>query len=1058
MKKFILCIGFALLTISYHTHAQEGTQQEVREELTITGKVTDVNDQPLVGVSISISNAPGLGARTDDAGKYSIKAKRYQTLEFTFVGYDKEEFLLNEEKEVNIMMRESDASLINEVVVTATGNERRIAVTGAITTVDVERLKSNPSTSMADALAGQVPGILAMQRSGRPGEISEFWIRSISTFGASSSALVLVDGFERDMNEINVEDVESFTVLKDASATAIYGSRGANGVVLINTKRGKEGKININAKLEGFRSQFTQLPEFADGYTYASMSNEAKITRNQEPLFSDTELEILRLGLDPDLFPNVNWMDVLMRDYAVSNRSQLSFSGGGKTARYYVGGSYHNQQGMYKVDDALSDYNTNANFKRYTYRLNVDMDITKSTLLRVGVSGSLRKENDPGVGTGAIWTSLMGYSPIMMPLSYSNGRIPSWTGKNDNLNPWVQGTMTGYKETWQNNIQTTLNLEQKLDFVTPGLRFIARYGYDTKNNNWINRFKRPETWRIERFRTNGELIFTRTAEEMKMTQTSGSEGSRRDFFEWDLLYNKSLGKHNFGAVAKYMQSSEVFTQGLGDDLKNGIARRIQGFSGRANYNFNNRYFVDFNFGYTGSENFHKDYRFGFFPAFSAAWNVAEEPFLKDADWLSMFKIRYSHGKTGNDRLGGDRFPYLYDIETIYQRDSNWNIVKDSNGNPIATGGYQFADYQTTAYWGGMRYDQIASPYVSWEVALKKDLGFDFSFLHDKISGVFDLFYENREGIFMRRDFLPASSGLESEIIRINNQDRRFRYPYANVGKVESRGFDGNLDFKQQVNNVHLTLRGNLTYSKNKILERDEQNSIYDYRLQEGHRVDQARGLVALGLFKDYDDIRNSPTQTFGEVMPGDIKYKDVNGDGVVDGTDIVAIGATTRPNLIYGFGMSASWKGFDLNAHFQGAGKSSYFINGSSVYMFQGGDGWGNVLMDMANSNRWKLGENEDPNAEYPRLSYGANANNYRASSFWLRDGSYLRLKSLDLGYSLPKNLVNRAHINNARLFFIATNLFTFSKFGLWDPEMGSTDGKAYPLSKTFSVGISVNL
>ncbi|TJZ60431.1 TonB-dependent receptor [Sphingobacterium olei] len=1041
MKKYILCIGFAVLAMGQHAHAQQGTEQVVQEEVTITGKVTDTNNDPLMGVSISISNAPGLGARTDEEGRYSLKVRRYQTLVFTYVGYDKVEVLLTAQPTIDVTMNESGSSIIDQVVVTATGNERRIAVTGAITTVDVERLKSNPSTSMADALAGQVPGILAMQRSGRPGEISEFWIRGISTFGASSAALILVDGFERDMNEINVEDVESFTVLKDASATAIYGSRGANGVVLINTKRGKEGKIAINAKLEGFRSQFTKLPSFADGYTYASMANEAKTTRNQESLYSNVELEILRLGLDPDLLPNVDWMDVLLRDNTFSNRSQLSMSGGGKTARYYVGGSYHNMQGMYKVDDALGDYNTNTNFRRYTYRLNVDMDVTPTTLLRVGVSGSLRKENDPGVGTNAIWTSLMGYNPVMMPLTYTDGRVASWTGNNDNLNPWIQGTMTGYRENWDNNIQTNLNLEQKLDFITKGLRFIGRFGYDTKNWSSINRIKKPETWRIDRFRNQGELIFTRNNEEQKMTQSSSSDGSRRDFFEWDLLYNKNLGKHNFGAVAKYMQSSEVFTQGIGSDLKRGIARRIQGVSGRVNYNFNSRYFVDFNFGYTGSENFHRDNRYGFFPAFSGAWNVAEEAFLKDSDWVDMFKIRYSHGRTGNDRMGPSnnpiRFPYLYDIETMV----------DGDGNP--TGGYLFGSTQlplgSEPWRSGMRYSSVASPHVTWEVATKKNLGFDFSFLGDKFSGVFDLFDEQRDGIYMQRNFLPNMVGLESN-------------PQANVGSVKSRGFDGNIDYKQKFNAVDLTLRGNMTYSKNEILARDEQNSIYGYRLQQGHRVDQARGLVALGLFKDYDDIRNSPTQQFGEVMPGDIKYKDINGDGIVDATDVTAIGATTRPNLIYGFGMSISWKGIDLNVLFQGAGKSSYFINGSSVYMFQGGDGWGNVLTELANSNRWILGVNEDPNADYPRLSYGANSNNYRASTFWLRDGSYMRLKNLDIGYSLPKHWVNRAHINTARVFFVGTNLLTFSKFKLWDPEMGNPDGKVYGLSQTLSLGLQVNL
>ena len=358
-------------------------------------------------------------------------------------------------------------------------------------------------------------------------------------------------GFERDLNEINVEDVESFTVLKDASATAIYGSKGANGVILINTRRGKEGKININAKVETFYSMFTQLPEFVDGYTYASMANEAKTTRNQEPLYQPEELELFRLGLDPDLYPDVDWMDLMLRDGAWSTRASLNMTGGGKTARYYVGGSYQDQQGMYKTDKSLKNYNTNANFRKWTYRMNVDIDITKSTLLKVGVSGSLRKQNDPGVGTDAIWTTLMGYNSIMMPVTYSDGKVSSWTAKEGNINPWVQATMTGYNESWKNNIQTNVTLEQKLDFITKGLKFIGRFGYDTENSNWIKRVKWPELYKAEPYRdVNGDLIFTRLSEEKKMTQTSGSSGKRNEFFEWELHYDRGFKDHHVGAVLR----------------------------------------------------------------------------------------------------------------------------------------------------------------------------------------------------------------------------------------------------------------------------------------------------------------------------------------------------------------------------------------------------------------------------------------------------------------------------------------------------------------------------
>ena len=1039
MMKNFLFICMLLLGLSTSALAQES--------IVVTSVVTDTNKEPMIGVNVSISNIPGLGAITDLNGKYSIKMPPYHKLVFTYIGFEKVEVLVKEQRTVNVTMKEASAREIDEVVITGTGAQKKLTVTGAITNVDVDVLKANPSGSMANALAGNVPGILAMQTSGKPGSVSEFWIRGISTFGASNSALVLVDGFERSLDEINVEDVESFSVLKDASATAIYGSKGANGVVLITTKHGKAGKINISAKAETFYNMLTQVPDFVDGYTYASMANEAKITRNLEPLYKADELEIFRLGLDPDLYPNVNWIDELLRKGSWSTRATLSMNGGGNTARYYVSGSYLDQQGMYKVDKALKDYNTNANFRRWNYRMNVDIDITKSTLLKVGVSGSLQKANDSGVGSDAIWTALMGYNAIMVPKLYSNGYVPAYGNDNgDRFNPWVQATMTGYRENWKNNIQTNVTLEQKLDFITKGLRFVGRFGYDTENNNWINRRKWPEQWKAKRFRaTDGTLDYDRVAEERKMFQESGSDGLRNEFFEAELHYSRGFKHHHLGGTLKYNQSSKIKTVGLGDDLKQGIARRNQGLAGRFTYNWNYRYFIDFNFGYTGSENFAAGHRFGFFPAISGAWNIAEESLIKKhLKWMNMFKIRYSYGKVGNDNLGNTRFPYLYDIETMTKKDGD---------KTVDTGGYNFGDYTFDRYYGGMRYSSLSSPNVTWEIATKHDLGIDFSFFNDKLSGSVDYFNEKREGIYMLREYLPGIVGLESN-------------PSANVGKVTSEGFDGHFTFRQKLGAVGLTIRSNITYSKNEIVDRDEENNYYWYKMQKGHRVNQARGLISLGLFKDYDDIRNSPVQDFDgyKVMPGDIKYKDVNGDGKIDGNDQVAIGATTKPNLIYGFGIAANWKGLDVNLHFQGAGKSTYFIDGSTVHMFKLGDGWGNVLSEMANSNRWISADisgdpaTENPNAEYPRLSYGPNSNNYQQSTYWLRNGAYLRLKTVEVGYTLPTQLVNKVHFNTVRIFFVGTNLLTWSAFKLWDPEMGSTDGKRYPLSKNLSLGISVNL
>jgi Outer membrane cobalamin receptor protein len=1007
-----------------------------QETVVITGIVTDAQKEPLVGVNVVVKDAPGLGTITDINGKYKIKVEPYQRLVFSYVGFDKTEVLIKEQRAINVSLKEAQASSLDEVVITGTGVQKKLTVTGAITTVNVSDLTHTSNGNVVNALAGNVAGVLAMQTSGQPGRnTSEFWIRGISTFGASTAALVLVDGFERDLDDVNIEDIESFSVLKDASATAIYGSRGANGVVLITTKRGKAGKINIDAKVETSYNTRTITPAFVDGYRYASMQNEARITRNQEPIYQTDELNLLRAGLDPDLYPNVDWKDLLLKDGAMTYRANVNMNGGGSTARYFVSLSYLKEDGMYKTDDTLrKDYDTNANANTWNYRLNTDIDITTTTLLKVGVSGSLKKYNEPGL-SGDVWKSLMHQNPVSVPVLYSNGYVPAY-GTGDRTNPWVLATQTGYKEHWENTIQTNLTLEQKLDFITKGLKFIGRFGFDTWNKNNIDRIKWPEQWKAERYRDeNGKLVFHRITEEQKMKQSSSAEGNRKEIFEAELHYDRGFKEHHVGGTIKFNQDSQVFTVDTGDDIKKGIARRHLGLAGRVSYNWNYRYFADFNFGYNGSENFADGHRFGFFPAVSAAWNIAEEPIIKkNLKWMNMLKIRYSFGKVGNDalKIGNTeyRFPYLYTI---------------GSGD-----GYEWGDYNYSKSYSGMTYTDLASNYATWEVATKHDLGIDLALFNNKFTATVDYFHEQREGIWMERKYLPGIVGVSSN-------------PRANVGKVLSEGFDGNFTYRERINKVDVTVRGNITYSKNTILEKDEENSVYPYQMERNYRVNQAKGLIALGLFKDYDDIRNSPRQDFGTVQPGDIKYKDVNGDGVINDGDKVAIGATSKPNMIYGFGVSASWKGLDVNIHFQGAGKTSFFINGPTVYAFSSGD-WGNILKDVADSNRWIEHEisgtmaTENPNAEYPRLSYGGNSNNYRESTFWLRNGSYLRLKTLEFGYTIPKSLVNKIRFNNIRLFFRGTNLLTFSSFKLWDPELGSSTGTEYPLAKSVTLGLSVNL
>lgn len=628
MKKYIFNL-LLLFCCTCSVYAQNSSVEVQTNRIEVEGLVTDESKEPLIGVNVIIKDIPGLGAITDIDGKFKIKMEPYHRLVFSFIGFEKQEVLIKEQRTIKVIMKEATATALDEVVVTGTGAQKKITMTGAVTNVDINTLKTSTS-SITNALAGNIAGVMARQTSGQPGNnISEFWIRGISTFGAGSSALILVDGFERSMNELNIEDIESFTVLKDASATAIYGSRGANGVVLITTKRGKGGKVQIDAKVETTYNTRTITPDLIDGYTYASMMNEARTTRNQEPFFPEDKLYILRNGLDQDLYPNVDWMDVLLKKGAPTYRATINMNGGGSLARYYVSASYVDEGGMYKVDKGLKDYNTNANYRRWNYRLNVDMDITKTTLLKVGVSGSLDKKNEPGMSSN-IWASAMNYNPVSVPIMYSNGYTPAFGSDDEQINPWTIATQTGYQETWNNKLQTNITLEQDFSFITKGLKFIGRYGFDTNNYQWINRKKIPELWRAEQNRaSDGSLVMRKVRDEQLMSQEANSTGERKEYLEAELHYDRTFGNHMVGAVMKYTQDKTINASvKKEDDIMQGIDRRHQGLSGRFTYGWKYRYFVDFNFGYNGSENFATGHQFGFFPAYSVAWNMAEESFIK----------------------------------------------------------------------------------------------------------------------------------------------------------------------------------------------------------------------------------------------------------------------------------------------------------------------------------------------------------------------------------------------------------------------------------------------
>lgn len=1040
IKRIFILFFLLLWGIQENINAQQ--LQKKDNLIEVRGLVKDETGNPVIGATIIAKNQPGLGVTTDMDGKFKIKVGSYDILVISYIGYATQEMpvvKIKNTSELMIIMQE-DNQTIGEVVVTASGHQQKKTLTGAYTTVDLSQLKS-PGANITNSLAGVVPGIIAVQSSGEPGEdMSEFWIRGISTFGANQGALVLVDGVERSFNEIPIEDIESFSVLKDASATAIYGQRGANGVVLVTTKQGVAGKVKISAKVSAGIDFRGSMPDYVGANTYANLANEARIGRYETPRYTREELDIISNNLDPDLYPNMNWRDLMLNKMSPKYIANVNLSGGGTNVTYYVSLGYTNQAGIYKTQSASNKYNTNTTYERFNYRANINMNITKSTVVKVGVGGFLINRTQPGSDSEDIWNSFANLTPLSIPRRYSTGHEPSINGTQT---PEFHMTKTGYQTIWQNKMETNIRLEQDLDFITDGLKVTGTFAFDTWNDNKIRRIKNPELWEAQGYRNaNGGLILKRVKEEGLMTQNPETKGNKRYYMEANINYSRLFNqKHRLGAFAMlYMQ--EVSDTDFDSDMIRSIPKRNLAYSGRFTYAYKDRYLAEVNWGYSGSENFEKGKQFGFFPAYSAGWVISEESFVKEvAPWIEMLKIRASYGEVGNDVIGGRRFPYI-------------GLV---NSHP--DGDYSFGEFGTNKI-TGYRNGTIGTPNLTWEVAKKYNLGIDLSLFNGKITGNFDFFKDRRDDIFMERQHMPETTGLADKT------------PMANVGKMESKGFDWNAAYADQIGQVKFTVRANMTYQNTEVLDRDEAANELWYKMSKGFRMSQTRGLLAMGLFKDEEDVRSSPRQDFGgkEVLPGDIKYKDVNGDGIVNNDDVVPLGYRTKPGVQYGMGLSASWKNFDFSILFQGSGKCDFFIGGAGSYAFRNG-ATGNILQVMVDDNRWIPREvsgdpsTENVNANWPRLTWDNNNNNNQRSTFWLQDGRYIRLKNIEISYNVPTTFTRKFLINNMRVGFIGENLHTWSPFKLWDPENatkvekdGDTrSGSAYPINRTYSCYVQLS-
>ncbi|MDD2243644.1 MAG: TonB-dependent receptor [Dysgonamonadaceae bacterium] len=1030
--KHILCILLILSSLCLPIQAQ------VNKTFVIEGTVLDETDIPLPGATVYLRDKVSIGTSTNSEGKFSIRASENDVIIFSFVGYESIEYLAKEEKKDLIIKFKEQAAQLDEVVVVGMGTQRKISSVAAVSSVNVEELQT-PATSITNLLGGRVPGVISMQTSGEPGRnISEFWVRGIGTFGANSSALVLIDGLEGNINSIDPADIESFSVLKDASATAVYGVRGANGVVLITTKRGQAGKLSITGRVNYSLSRLNRTPDYLGAYDYALLANEARSLRNEDPIYSDVELDIINDGSDPDLYPDVNWQDEVLKKNGFRQAYYVSARGGAQVARYFMSLGFSNEDAAYNVDKN-SVYATNVGYNTYTYRANIDLELSPSTTLYFGTDGFLSDQKDPGVAsTDYIWYAQSNINPLLLPKKYSNGQFPA-TGTGSLTSPLVQINYMGSRTNQAFNGKFTLALDQDFSMLLKGLSLKAQGAYDIDSYFWENRLLNPALYQAVGRDQKGELITIQRVQEGPISYGKGTNQYRKYHFESTLNYEQIFASdHRVSGLVYYYISDEKWASNATNNLT-AIPLRYQGVSSRFTYGFRDTYMVDVNFGYTGSENFQPGRQYGFFPSLAIGWVPSNYDFFqKGLPWFNFLKFRGSYGTVGNDRISNLRFPYL-------------TMVDLGSGRP----------WGTSAALETIGETRIGADNLQWEKAIKANLGIEGRLFKERFSFVIDIFNDQRDGIFMQRVQVPDYAGLITT-------------PYSNIGKMSSFGSDGNVAFTENINeDMSFAIRGNFTYSRNNVQHWEEANPAYPYQEASGYPYGTIRGYHAIGLFKDWDDVENSPTQ-FGTVMPGDIKYRDVNGDGVINSNDRTPLSYSTYPLLMYGFGGEFRYKELTVGVLFKGTGKTDYFHVGYSgngigyVPFFRGVNG--NVLSIVKDpANRWITKEYalengidlkyaENPNARYPRMTYGYNENNSQLSDFWKGDARYLRLQEVTINYNLKNDFLRKLKITSIDLQLVGNNLFLWDKVKLFDPEQAHRNGEVYPIPTTYAFQMYINL
>jgi TonB-linked SusC/RagA family outer membrane protein len=1004
----------------------ETDSQQKRE---IYGTIRDSKGQPLPGTTVIVKGTT-IGIVTDIEGKFKLSIPAdAKVLAISFIGMKSQEIQINGNINFDVVLLDETLG-VDEVVIVGYGVQKKATITGAIASISGKLLVQSPVANISNALVGRLPGLLAIQSSGEPGaDISTLRIRGTSTFSGSTDPLIMVDGIEaQNYNNIDPNDIENMTILKDASATAVYGVRGANGVLLITTKRGQIGKPKVSFTSNYAITSFSDLSQNTNAYQYSTMYNEALkydsyISGGYTPKYSAEDIRLYQTHEDPIFHPDKNWYKELLRPSSGQTQNNINISGGTKKVKYFVSAGYFSQQGLINTTDYNAGYDPQIHFNRYNFRANFDFEITNRLSATINISTQIetrKGRNETNQNTSSLISAVASANPVNYP-GLIDGKVADIGALSILSSPYFYLFASGFQQAYTNYLNGMVRLNYKLDSITLGLSSHASLSYQNYNsqlgvyqNNYVpyTATKLPDN----------SIVLVPKSEQSPFSYTESVNKNRKQYAEFGLDYARSFGHHNISALLLYNQS-KYFSPSLAYLIPNGY----QGVVGRIAYDYKGRYMAEYDLGYNGTENFAPGKRYGFFPAYSLGWVLSQESFFPKNDYLSFVKLRLSYGEVGNDKIGGDRFLY---------RPSSY-VYSDS---------YRFGEvgssYNT---YNASNEGKIGNPDLTWERAKKTDIGLELGLLQDKIKISADIFQE-------RRDNILANMGTVPIIVGAN-------LPAYNLGKMKNKGFDGDVTFNNKAGNFNYWVKANFTYATNVIEFQDEVKRTFSYQYRTGQRVGQFFGLVAEGLYNTWAEV-NDPSRPISiwnnnKIQPGDIRYKDVNGDGKIDADDAVPIGYSNFPEQIFGISFGGQYKGFDFSALIQGAGRYSHQYSGRNQVSFGNGGSTNIAMLESWSQERYEQGFP----INFPHLAVetAVQQHNYQPSSFWIKDSGYLRLKNMEIGYTMSNRFLTRKlGLESMRVYVNGNNILTFDKLipGI-DPEQ--TFG-VYPMTKIVNIGFSVKL